>query len=130
MPRLIRQLVWFVIVGCAAAATHWIVAVGCVEQFRFHPLLANVVGWLTALSVSFVGHFRLTFRHQSAAIWTAAWRFFVVSATSFLANEAAFALLLKTTSIPYDVLLFIVLLAVAVFTFVLSRYWAFRKRVS
>jgi len=134
MPKVIKQVSWFIVVGCAAATTHWLIAVTCVEQLALHPLVANVAGWLTALTVSFAGHFRLTFRdhtrHQVGALWPAAWRFFLVSAGGFLINESAYAFLLHATTIPYDVLLFALLLGVAVLTFVLSRYWAFRRRIA
>ena len=53
MRALFKQLV-FVAVGCAAAATHWAVAVGCVELAAAAPLVANLVGWLVAFAVSFI----------------------------------------------------------------------------
>lgn len=127
MPHAVKTVTWFVLVGCMAAATHWLVAVGCVENLHVAPLVANLIGWLTAVTVSFAGHFRLTFRHQVGAIWPAAWRFFIVSALGFLVNESAYAFLLKNTAVSYEILLFCVLVAVAAFTFVLSRSWAFRN---
>src|SRR3546814_9114396 len=48
MRALIKQIGWFITVGCAAAATHWVVAVGCVELLGIPPLAANAVGWLVA----------------------------------------------------------------------------------
>ncbi|CAM3579171.1 GtrA-like protein [Bordetella sputigena] len=127
MRTLIRQLSWFVAVGCAAAATHWITAVACVEGLGAPPLAANVVGWLVAFGVSFSGHYRLTFRHQTSAWHVAALRFFCISAAGFLINEAAYAWLLRHTTLRYDVLLGLVLIAIAVLTFVFSRFWAFRR---
>ncbi|MBK7953474.1 MAG: GtrA family protein [Candidatus Accumulibacter sp.] len=126
MAGMIRQLVCFVAVGCAAAATHWLVAVGCVAVWRLPPLLANVLGWLVAFLVSFSGHYRLTFRHQRKSLALACGRFFVVSATGFMINELSYAWLLHVTDIPYDLLLAGILVAIAVLTFVLSRFWAFR----
>jgi len=127
MLKLAAQIGWFVIVGCAAAATHWAVAVACVAAGGLDPLLANVVGWLTAFCVSFAGHYRLTFRHQHAPLPRAARRFFAVSALGFAVNEAAYALLLHTTGIRYDVLLALILIGIAVLTFILGRCWAFRR---
>lgn len=127
MLTLVSQIGWFVIVGCAAAATHWVVAVACVAGGGLAPLAANIVGWLTAFCVSFAGHYRLTFRHQHAPLGRAARRFFAVSALGFAVNEAMYALLLHTTTVRYDVLLAIVLVAIAFVTFILGRYWAFRR---
>jgi putative flippase GtrA len=60
MRALVQQVTLFIIVGCAAAATHWGVAVACVEGLGAAPLLANLLGWLVAFVVSFSGHYRLT----------------------------------------------------------------------
>nr|WP_180984196.1 GtrA family protein [Castellaniella caeni] len=126
MKKLITQIGWFVIVGCAAAATHWAVAVACVALAGLAPLLANLVGWLVAFGVSFTGHYRLTFRHQHAPLLRSALRFFAVSALGFVVNEAAYATLLRLTTIRYDLLLALVLIGIAGMTFILGRYWAFR----
>ena len=128
MRGLLRQITWFIAVGCAAAATHWAVAVACVEWAGLPPLGANVVGWLLAFVVSFTGHFRLTFRHLAASWTIAARRFFLVSALGFAINELSYAWLLHATSLPYDVLLALVLIGLAFLTFVASRLWAFRHR--
>lgn len=126
MPALSRQVLWFIVVGCCAAATHWLVTVGVVGLAGTPPLLANVCGWLVAFTVSFSGHYFLTFRHQKAPLATAAWRFFLVSAAGFAINELAYAALLAVSTWRYDVLLAIVLVGVAGATFVASRLWAFR----
>jgi len=126
LKKLITQIGWFVIVGCAAAATHWAVAVACVAGAGWAPLAANVVGWLVAFGVSFAGHYRLTFRHHHAPLLRAAVRFFMVSTLGFAVNEATYAVLLRTTAIRYDVLLAGVLIGIAGMTFILGRYWAFR----
>ncbi len=128
MHPLLKQLFWFVAVGCAAAATHWTTAVLLVKFGGLAPVLANVGGWLVSFWVSFSGHYLLTFRHVRAALLPAARRFFLVSAMGFLINEAAYAWLLHATRLPYYVLLAAVLLGMAVLTFIASRLWAFRHK--
>jgi putative flippase GtrA len=128
MSSLIGEVARFVVVGCLAAATHWTVAVGCVEFLGAPPLLANVAGWLVAFLVSFGGHYRWTFRHHPKLLLKALRRFFLVSASGFLVNECAYAWLLSTTRLPYDGLLAALLIAVAGLTFVVSRLWAFRHK--
>ena len=86
MRRVVHQVSWFIVVGCAASLTHWVVAVGLVSLAGVTPLLANLVGWLIAFLVSFSGHYRLTFRHQQARLVPAAARFFMVSALGFCIN--------------------------------------------
>ena len=124
-PR--HRLARFVAVGCAAAAVHFGMVVLLVEHAGAPPLAANVVGWLVAFVVSFAGQHRLTFADRSAPLMQAAPRFLAISAAGFATNEAAYALLLHVSAIRYDVALGIVLLAVAVMTYVLSSRWAFLR---
>ncbi|MBC7204060.1 MAG: GtrA family protein, partial [Pusillimonas sp.] len=105
MKNTLRQLAWFIAVGCGAAATHWLVVVALVSNLGTVPLVANVAGWLVAFVVSFTGHYQLTFRHQHAPLLRAIRRFFLVSALGFAVNEAGYALLLTTTTLRYDILL-------------------------
>ena len=128
MQKMLRDVSWFVVVGCAAAATHWLIAVASVAVLNFAPLLANLVGWMVAFFVSFSGHYLLTFRHQPKKLLVSLGRFFLVSAGGFLINELAYAYLLQTTTIPYDLLLAEILVGIAVLTFIVSRLWAFRHK--
>lgn len=128
MQRLYRsQVIRFIAVGCGAAVTHWAVAMLCVVQLALAPLLANVAGWVVAFGVSFGGHYHLTFRDHNQPFWLAARRFFLVSLAGFLVNESAYAVALKHLNLRYDILLAIILAAMAVITFIVSRYWAFRR---
>lgn len=79
-----------------------------------------------AFFVSFLGHYRLTFRRLASSWMSAARRFFLISACGFVLNEAAYAWLLHVTSVRYDVLLALILVGLAVLTFLVSRLWAFR----
>ena len=125
MKKISAQLIWFLLIGSAAAATHWLVTVIAVEFGHIRPDGANAIGWLIAFFVSFSGHYTRTFRHQTKTLLAAIWRFWCVSAAGFLINELAFVTLLKYTLLPYYCLLAIILISIAVLTFILSRYWAF-----
>ena len=125
MTTLVR-LAWFVAVGCVAAAVHFGVVVALVELLALPPLLANVGGWLVAFVVSFCGQWLLTFRGTGAPWQQALPRFFLLSLGGFAVNEAAYALLLHFSALPYDLLLGLVLVGVAVMTYLLSSRWAFQ----
>lgn len=122
------RLAWFIAVGCTAAAVHFGVVVALVEGLKLAPLLANVAGWLVAFVVSFSGQWLLTFRGRGAPMLQALPRFFVVSLAGFASNEAAYALLLRFSALPYDLSLALVLVGVAVMTYWLSSRWAFRGK--
>lgn len=123
--RLSRPL-RFIVVGCVAAAVHWLVVVALVEGAAWRPLVANVAGWLVALGVSFSGHHWLTFRGHGVPLWRSAPRFVLVSAAGFAINEAAYALALRFSALGYGLLLAGVLIGVAFMTWALSRLWVFR----
>lgn len=122
-----RRIASFILVGATAAAVHFAVVVALVETTGAHPLLANVGGWLVAFLVSFAGQHRLTFGDRRAPVLQAAPRFFAISAAGFAANEAAYAATLRLSGLRYDVALAVVLVAVAVMTYLLSSRWAFRR---
>ena len=98
-----------------------------VEHAGWRPLLANVLGWLIAFSVSFSGHHRWTFRDHGAPVGRSALRFFAISAGGFTINEGAYALLLSWSGLRYDLVLACVLVAGAGGTYFWSRHWAFNR---
>lgn len=119
-----RELFWFGVVGVSAMATHF-VAVAALVPAGLPPLVANVPAFLIAFQVSYWGHRRLTFQAGHVAHRQALPRFFAVSSLGFAVNEGLYALLLEFTPLDYRAALFIVLVAVAVMTFVLGKFWAF-----
>lgn len=129
---MIAQLARFGVVGIAAMAVHWLV-VAALVPLGAAPLVANIVAFAVAFNVSYTGHRHWTFaRPADAAPGTAAApqatpfkRFLGVALLSFVLNETLYYALLRQ-GIEYRLALFVVLVAVAVLTFVLSRYWAFR----
>lgn len=124
-----RSIGWFIFVGCAAAAVHLGTVNLLVARFGWEPLFANVAAWLLAFCVSFSGHWHLTFPHSGAPMLRAVRRFFAISLAGFAINEALYAVLLRAMGERwYLVILFFVLLAVAVITWLLSSRWAFRGK--
>lgn len=115
----------FVLVGCGAAAVHWGVVVLLVERASWQPLVANVLGWLAAVGVSFMGHHLGTFRGHGAPLLRALPRFLGLSAFGFAVNELVYALLLRWGGHRYDVVLAMVLVAVAFITYQVGRLWVF-----
>ena len=122
----IRRIGWFIAVGSAAATVHLAMVVGLVRWAGWAPEVANVAGWLTAFACSFCGHHLTTFSDAGAPMGRAARRFFAVSALGFAANQVAYVLLLRLSGLRYDVALAVVLVGIAVMTYLLGRRWAFQ----
>jgi putative flippase GtrA len=124
-----RQVGFFIAVGCAAGLTHMGVVALLVELFGWQPLPANVAAFCVAFFVSFNGHSRLTFPQPPEARAEACRRFILLAVTSFTINQTMYAYALSLFGPDlYLPILGAVVLAVAVFTFTMSRIWAFALR--
>jgi hypothetical protein len=117
---------WFLVVGSAAAATH----MGVFELTKAHlwPEFANAAGFCVAFVVSFVGHRRLSFQDASTSLWQSLRRFAATALAGFAANELMFVALLRGLQLPDWLALFFALVFASAQTFLLSRFWAFRRR--
>lgn len=131
LARCLAQLpqpLQFVLVGGCAAATHLAVVALLVQATQMAPLVANVLAFLVAFVVSYNGHALLTFASARARGWGVVARYFAVASLSFVANELLYAIALDWLHWHYLWSLAGVLVLVAVATFVLSKFWAFRSR--
>ena len=116
---------WFLVVGGCAAFTH--MAVFALVQHLMWPELANALGFCIAFFVSFAGHRLLSFKDAGTSVASSLRRFAVTALAGFASNEIAFVLLLRALAWPSLLALFVALLVAAGQTFVLSRFWAFRR---
>lgn len=126
LPKLSRQILFFASIGASAALVHLLVVLNLVSQFTVEPLLANVLAFFIAFNVSYLGHKHLSFSQLDNHKQLSLPHFFLVASTAGLLNELLYFLLLKYTSIHYLAALIIVLGLVAVYSFLLSRFWACR----
>lgn len=126
--RRLPQGLQFILVGGAAAATHLMLVALLVHFIGIEPLVANVPAFLGAFVVSYNGHALFTFAAARARGWAVVGRYFVVASLSFAVNELLYAAALRWLGWNYLVCLVLVLLLVAVGTFVVSKKWAFKAR--
>ena len=116
---------WFLAVGGTAAATH--MGIFALAQAHMWPELANALGFVIAFMVSFAGHRLLSFKDAGTTVATSLLRFGLTALAGFASNELIFVLLLRGLALPALLALFLALLFAAGQTFVLSRFWAFRR---
>ena len=121
----LRTGFWFGAVGASAALTHLLVF--GVAQRWMAPEWANAMGFAVAFFVSFGGHRWLSFRDAGTGVGQSLGRFAATALLGFAANEAVFVLLLRGLGVPSWPALMAALLVAAGQTFVLSRFWAFRR---
>jgi putative flippase GtrA len=115
----------FLVIGGSAAAVHWLVVLAVVSQTGMEPLIANIIAFLCAFSVSYFGHKNWTFEARDQAHGPAAAKFFTVAVTGFCINESVYALLLKGLHIHYLIGSAVAIVTAAVSTYILSKSWAF-----
>lgn len=123
--RLEASTLWFLLVGASAALTH--LGVFALVQERMWPELANALGFCVAFSVSFSGHRYLSFTDARTSVATSLGRFAVTAVAGFVSNELIFVLLLRVLKMPALLSLLVALVFAAGQTFLLSRFWAFRR---
>jgi putative flippase GtrA len=103
-------LVWLLV-----GITHW------------QPLQANVIGFLGAVNISYLGHSLLTFDRVPLSLGSFI-KFFSVACLSFIINQVAYSYGLSWFgNALYLPVLAAVLILVAVCTFVFSKFWVFTK---
>ncbi|MGZ8272004.1 MAG: GtrA family protein [Methylophilus sp.] len=125
-----KSVTWFTIVGALAALTHYVVAVGLERLLNMQPAWSNVLGFILAFPVSYVGHRKFSFAHQSSSNSHALPRFLFVALAGFVANQSLVILGLSYTPLPFWLLLGMVMVVVALSTYLLSHYWAFKSKPS
>lgn len=116
------QVARFLFIGTLAALTH----VSIVAYLDLHPLLSNIIAFLIAFIISFLGHKYLTFSSLHNQKKLKLPYFFLVAISALVFNESLYFLLLRFTTLHYLLSLLLVLSSVSVYTFVLSRFWACR----
>ncbi len=133
LPLLARlqqlpQVLLFVLVGGSAAAVHLLAVGALVAWVGLAPLLANGLAFLLAFIVSYNGHAWLTFAAHQARGWAVVGRFFAVASLSFMVNELLYVLALQWLHWHYFWSQAGILVLVAVGTFAMSKFWAFKRR--
>ncbi|RPI59977.1 MAG: GtrA family protein [Lysobacterales bacterium] len=119
-----REFTLFTIVGTSAAGVNLAVVAGTVP-FGVSPLVANVIGFLLAFVLSFVGHARWSFPAVGRPVGLALRRFAVLSVLGFGCNEACYAGALSWTELDYRLALVVVITILGLLKLLASKHWAF-----
>jgi len=122
---LVRQVVYFGIIGVCATVTHYVVALTSHELVHVHIVLAHLLGYLSAVSVSYFGHAKLTFR--TPPTWQSMRRFVPVSLVSFGLSAGALAAMEHHSTLSSRVTLALAMLLIPVFTFIAIKLWVYRN---
>lgn len=131
-----QQALWFLVVGACAALVHFLVLVSIVSFTSITPAWANTMAFLVAFSVSFLGHFYLTFSQSNSSSKYQPWhqslpflgKWFASSVAGFIANQALFLFGLNLFGERYYILVWLIVTGViTIMTFTLGKFWAFKS---
>ena len=121
-----QQIVRFGIIGCIGAFINMLIVVFMVEHMHWHPLGANIIGFLGSFNISYFGHRYYSFSDQvSNNHTTSITRFLFIALSSFGLNELLFYLFLTYCHFHYTLSLIFVIAVVATINFILNKFWAF-----
>jgi putative flippase GtrA len=115
----------FAVVGILATSTHVGVVWLLIGHLAVRPLLANLLAFLVAFGVSFIGQYRWTFR--STRDWRSAlWRFLVTALLGFAMNNILLVALLEAGLVSQELSAVLAVGVIPLVTYTLSRLWVFR----
>lgn len=122
---LVRQIAFFGLVGILATFIHVALALSLITYTEINPYLANALGALSALGVSFFGNSHLTFLYRGS-VSRAFLKFLAQSGISFaLTNIILFGV--EKSGWPEWSYAAIVVAIVPPTSFLFAKLWVFRS---
>ena len=123
--RLIR-LVRYALIGVCATLVHAAILWLLVTYAELRPSIATILGFLTAFSVSYLGHYHFTFQ-STEPHGRALPRFLAVALCGVFLNGLIFIIVDEGFNLDYWIAFAIAVIIVPVFGFALSGRVAFKK---
>ena len=124
---MLRELLTFVCVGGAVTLAHIVVAIVIEGSLRTTPQIANLCGYVAAVGLSYFGHGLLTFRvttnHRRHLP-----KFIGVSLFGLVVGSLMVDILAVRIGVAFPLTMLCVGGAVALSTFILSKFWAFAQK--
>ncbi|MBK6649588.1 MAG: GtrA family protein [Betaproteobacteria bacterium] len=127
-----KQGIWFLIVGAVASAVH-IFAFWLLNEYwlpGIWPEINNTLAFAVAFVFSFLGHRLLSFPDANVSVWVSLMRFGLSALAGFLTNQAVFMALTRWIGWWPTLALIVALVLAAAQTYLLGRYWAFRRHLA
>lgn len=119
-----KRVTVFAMVGLAATAVNFLILVLLVERFDIYPLLSYLLAYAVAFSVSYLGHYYLTFSANEEHM-IAIRRFLLVSMFASALNFIVFVVSFEYLHLSYLIAFVITIFIGPPFTYLLSRNLVF-----
>lgn len=122
----LREIIAFGLVGGLATVTHYVCAMISNEWLAVELYLANLIGYLCAVGVSFIGHSKMTFQmDMSRALFR---RFFLMSVATFGFSELLLWCLETGLELPARIVMLVVVITIPVISYLLNKFWVYREQ--
>lgn len=118
------QAVRFGLVGGLSTLVHMVVAQGLLATELASLGWSNVVGFVIAFFVSFLGHYHFSFQRNTPFLRSML-RYGVIALMGFAVNNFVLLGLVSMNVLPEAVALAVAIIIVPVGTFIASRFWGF-----
>jgi putative flippase GtrA len=122
---MIYKLVRFSIIGALATLVHWSVVVFLYNTFSISPLIANFLGYIVAVIVSFYGHRTWVFL-ASDSIETRT-KYVFISLSALALQQLLIYISIDRILLRFEILMILILVITAIYSFLLMERWAFKK---
>ncbi|CUJ17736.1 GtrA family protein [Cognatishimia activa] len=126
MLKSINQLKGFVVVGALATSLHVVIATMVEAIFETSPLLANFIGFSSAVMASYLGHTKTTFAIQARHQFHFP-RFLFVSLVGLTLSSLITLWGVEKLGFSFAATMLVVGVVVPLFTFFCLKFWALRE---
>jgi putative flippase GtrA len=125
MLRLFR----FGLTGVVATTVYATVSLLAIEAFGAAPIAGSILGYATAIGVSFYGHSLFSFR-VGLDHGTALRRFLVLAAASFVLSTMLMWLIADIMGLSPRIAVAVIAVVIPINNYVCNRFWVFREGLS
>ena len=117
----------FASIGFLSTVTHGVVLNVLVLGAGVHPTLANVGAFLTAFTVSYLGHYYFSFRSKNTHVETAS-KYFVAALVGLAINTLIFAVIVNWMNLHYMIAFAAVIVLLPPIMFLISKKFVFTTK--
>ena len=120
----LREIIAFGFVGGLATSTHYLFALIANEWLELPLYLANLIGYLFAVGVSFIGHSKVTFQVDMNHVLLR--RFCLMSIATFGLSEVLLLSLENGLNLQSRIVMLIVVVTIPAISYLLNKFWVYR----
>lgn len=120
-----REVFFFGVVGILATLTHYFCALVSHEKLLISIYIANLIGYLCAVAVSFIGHSLLTFNVGLKLKFLGP--FILVSVSTFFVSECVLWVLQDVMRLDPRISIAIIVITIPVISYILNKFWVYKS---